>query len=174
MTRSPTSAIEPAEAPPPAGCGFIIPAFVKNEMWIWLQTFLQPDGCSLYSFWGPGNPWLWNNVLKQGNLLQELALVGKTTADPEVQRAREVLPFPLVEAENGDVKIQVRDRQYSPEEISAFIVREMKGFAEEVLGEEGKSDSIVFGAEPGYDVDTLVADLRAVADVVSNVDAVAS
>ena len=76
-----------AEAPPPAGCGFTIPAFVKNEMWIWLQTFLQPDGCSLYSFWGPGSPWLWNNVLKQGNLLQELALVGKTTADFEVQSA---------------------------------------------------------------------------------------
>ncbi len=64
-------------------------------------------------------------------------LIGRKYGDPEVQRAREVLPFPLVEAENGDVKIQVRDRQYSPEEISAFIVREMKGFAEEVLGEEG-------------------------------------
>jgi molecular chaperone DnaK len=63
-------------------------------------------------------------------------LIGRRYGDPEVQRAREVLPFPLVEAENGDVKIQIRDRQYSPEEISAFIVREMKGFAEEVLGEE--------------------------------------
>ncbi len=57
-------------------------------------------------------------------------LIGRKYGDPEVQRAREVLPFPLVEAENGDVKIQIRDRQYSPEEISAFIVREMKGFAE--------------------------------------------
>ena len=64
-------------------------------------------------------------------------LIGRKYGDPEVQRAREVLPFPLVEAENGDVKIQIRDRQYSPEEISAFIVREMKGFSEEVLGEEG-------------------------------------
>ena len=64
-------------------------------------------------------------------------LIGRKYGDPEVQRAREVLPFPLVEAENGDVKIQIRDRQYSPEEISAFIVREMKSFAEEVLGEEG-------------------------------------
>ena len=63
-------------------------------------------------------------------------LIGRKYGDPEVQRAREVLPFPLVEAENGDVKIQIRDRQYSPEEISAFIVREMKSFGEEVLGEE--------------------------------------
>ncbi len=63
-------------------------------------------------------------------------LIGRKFDDPEVQRAREVLPYPLVEAANGDVKIQVRDRQYSPEEISAFILREMKGFGEEVLGEE--------------------------------------
>ncbi len=63
-------------------------------------------------------------------------LIGRKFDDPEVQRAREILPYPLVDAANGDVKIQVRDRQYSPEEISAFILREMKSFAEEVLGEE--------------------------------------
>jgi len=63
-------------------------------------------------------------------------LIGRKYDDPEVRRAREVLPYPLVEASNGDVKIQVRDRQYSPEEISAFILREIKVFADEVLGEE--------------------------------------
>jgi molecular chaperone DnaK len=65
-------------------------------------------------------------------------LIGRKFSDPEIQRAREVLPFPLVEAANGDVTIQVRDREYSPEEMSAFILREIKGFAEEVLGEEVK------------------------------------
>ncbi len=63
-------------------------------------------------------------------------LIGRKFEDPEVQRAREILPYPLVEASNGDVKIQVRDRQYSPEEISAFILREIKTFAEEAVGEE--------------------------------------
>ena len=63
-------------------------------------------------------------------------LIGRKFSDPEIQRAREVLPFPLVEAANGDVTIQVRDREYSPEEMSAFILREIKGFAEEVLGED--------------------------------------
>ena len=63
-------------------------------------------------------------------------LIGRKYDDPEVQRAREILPYPLVEAANGDVKIQVRDRQYSPEEIAAFILREIKVFADEVLGEE--------------------------------------
>ncbi len=63
-------------------------------------------------------------------------LIGRKFKDPEIQKAREVLPFPLVEAANGDVTIGVRDREYSPEEMSAFILREIKGFAEEVLGEE--------------------------------------
>ena len=63
-------------------------------------------------------------------------LVGRKFDDPEIQRARDVLPFPLTEATNGDVKIQVRDRQYSPEEISACVLVELKACAEELLGEE--------------------------------------
>ena len=73
-------------------------------------------------------------------------LIGRKYDDPEVQRAREILPYPLVEASNGDVKIQVRDRQYSPEEISAFILREIKVFADEVLGEEIKEAIITVPA----------------------------
>jgi molecular chaperone DnaK len=62
-------------------------------------------------------------------------LIGRKFDDPNVQRARDLLPYGLAEAPNGDVKIQERDRQYSPEEISAFILREIKAFAEEALGE---------------------------------------
>jgi molecular chaperone DnaK len=62
-------------------------------------------------------------------------LIGRKYEDPNVQRARSVLPYTLAEAPNGDVNIQVRDRQYSPEEISSFILREIKAFAEEALGE---------------------------------------
>ncbi|MCZ6508584.1 MAG: molecular chaperone DnaK [Acidobacteria bacterium] len=62
-------------------------------------------------------------------------LIGRKYSDPEVRRARELLPYQLVESDNGDVKIQVREQQYSPEEMSAFILREIKGFAEEILGE---------------------------------------
>ncbi len=63
-------------------------------------------------------------------------LIGRKFDDPEVQRAREFLPYALVEASNGDIKVQVRDRQYSPEEISALILREIKEFSQELLGEE--------------------------------------
>ena len=63
-------------------------------------------------------------------------LIGRKFDDEDVQRAREFLPYPLIEAPNGDIKVQIRDRQFSPEEISAMILREIKEFSEELLGEE--------------------------------------
>jgi molecular chaperone DnaK len=62
-------------------------------------------------------------------------LIGRKFDDPNVQRARDLLPYAIVEAPNGDVKVQIRDRQHSPEEISAYLLRELKSFSEEVLGE---------------------------------------
>ena len=62
-------------------------------------------------------------------------LIGRKFKDPQVERARGVLPYSLVQAPNGDVKIEIRDRQYSPEEISAQVLREIKEFSEETLGE---------------------------------------
>ncbi len=62
-------------------------------------------------------------------------LIGRKFKDPAVERARGVLPYTLVMATNGDVKIEIRDRQYSPEEISAQVLREIKDFSEEILGE---------------------------------------
>jgi len=63
-------------------------------------------------------------------------LVGRKYDAEETQHAREVLPYEIVRAVNGDVKIRARAREYSPEEISAFILREIKEFSEEALGEE--------------------------------------
>ena len=63
-------------------------------------------------------------------------LIGRKYNDAEVTRAREVLTYSVVRAANGDVKIEIRDRQYSPEEISALILREIKEFVEEGLQEE--------------------------------------
>jgi molecular chaperone DnaK len=63
-------------------------------------------------------------------------LIGRKFDSEEVQRARDVLPYTLVEAENGDVKIEIRDRHYSPEEISAIILQEIKEFAQEELSDE--------------------------------------
>ena len=63
-------------------------------------------------------------------------LVGRKFESEETQHAREVLPYEIVRAVNGDVKIRARGREYSPEEISAFILKEIKEFSEEILGEE--------------------------------------
>ncbi len=63
-------------------------------------------------------------------------LIGRKFRDPQVERARQVLPYVLAEAINGDVKIEIRDRHYSPEEISALVLREIKEFIEEGLQEE--------------------------------------
>ncbi|MGE0641343.1 MAG: molecular chaperone DnaK [Thermoanaerobaculia bacterium] len=73
-------------------------------------------------------------------------LIGRKFTDPNVQRACDLLPYGLVDAPNGDVKIQIRDRQHSPEEISAFVLRELKAFAEETLGETVKEAIITVPA----------------------------
>ena len=63
-------------------------------------------------------------------------LIGRKLDDDLVRKAEDVLPYALTADSQGDVKVQIRDRQYSPEEISAMILREIKSFAEETLGEE--------------------------------------
>jgi molecular chaperone DnaK len=63
-------------------------------------------------------------------------LIGRKYRSDEVARAREVLPYEITEAANGDVKIRVRGRDYSPEEISAFVLKEIREFAEEALGDD--------------------------------------
>jgi molecular chaperone DnaK len=62
-------------------------------------------------------------------------LIGRKFESDEVNHAKKVLPYSIVPASNGDVKVKIRDREYSPEEISAFILMEIKAFAEEFLGE---------------------------------------
>ncbi len=62
-------------------------------------------------------------------------LIGRKIDDPKVQQARNLLPYSIVGAENGDVKVQIGERQLSPEEISSFLLRELREFAEETLGE---------------------------------------
>ncbi len=62
-------------------------------------------------------------------------LIGRKFESPEVAQAKKVLPYQVVPAANGDVKVKVRDREFSPEEISAFVLMEIRAFAEEFLGE---------------------------------------
>jgi molecular chaperone DnaK len=63
-------------------------------------------------------------------------LIGRKASDPEVIRAREFLPYELTTAPNGDLRVRVRGRDYSPPEISAIILTRLKELAEDQLGEE--------------------------------------
>ncbi|HNX50368.1 MAG TPA: molecular chaperone DnaK [Thermoanaerobaculaceae bacterium] len=63
-------------------------------------------------------------------------LIGRKFNTTEVQRARTLVPFTIIEAPNGDAYVQMGDRGYSPEEASSFILREIKEFCEAALGEE--------------------------------------
>ncbi len=63
-------------------------------------------------------------------------LIGRKFDSEEVAHAKSVLPYNIVPAMNGDVKVKIRDREYSPEEISAYVLMEIKAFAEDFLGEQ--------------------------------------
>jgi molecular chaperone DnaK len=69
-------------------------------------------------------------------------LIGRKYDSEEVGQAKKVLPYQIVSAGNGDMKVKIREREYSPEEISAFVLMEIKAFAEDFLGEP-VSDAII-------------------------------
>ena len=47
-----------------------------------------------------------------------------------------MVPYEVVRAANGDAAVKVGDRQYSPQEISAMVLRKLKEDAESFLGEK--------------------------------------
>src|SRR5690349_11893126 len=54
----------------------------------------------------------------------------------EVQQETKLVPYRVVQAGNGDVRIEIRGKQYSPPEVSALILRKLKEAAEAHLGEK--------------------------------------
>lgn len=63
-------------------------------------------------------------------------LMGRRYDDPEVEKARRVLPYEIVPGKHGEACVKVGDRIYTPPEISAMILRKLKEDAEEYLGEK--------------------------------------
>jgi molecular chaperone DnaK len=55
--------------------------------------------------------------------------------EAEVKEEETIVPYEVVAGPNGDVRIDVRDKQYSPPEISAMILQKLKTDAEAKLGE---------------------------------------
>jgi molecular chaperone DnaK len=62
--------------------------------------------------------------------------MGRKYHDPEVQKALKVVPYKVSKAANGDVRVSMAGKDYSPPEISAMILHKLKSDAEAKLGEK--------------------------------------
>src|SRR4030081_925116 len=62
--------------------------------------------------------------------------MGRKFDDAEVQRALKVVPYKVAKASNGDVRVVLNGKEYSPPEISAMILQKLKADAEAKLGEK--------------------------------------
>lgn len=63
-------------------------------------------------------------------------LIGRKFTDAEIQRDLKLLPYEIRQAANGGVEVKMREKFYTPEEISAMILQKLKLDAEEKLGEK--------------------------------------
>ncbi len=61
--------------------------------------------------------------------------MGRKFTDPEVQKAISLVPYKVSAAPNGDVRVHMGGKAYSPPEISAMILQKIKADAEAYLGE---------------------------------------
>ena len=62
-------------------------------------------------------------------------LMGRRYTDPEVVKARKILPYKIAEHNNGDAWVTMGGKDYSPPEVSAMILQKIKTDAEAYLGE---------------------------------------
>ena len=62
-------------------------------------------------------------------------LIGRKYNSAEVQRMRETSAFEIVDSPNGDARIRVQGRSYSPPELSGIVLQRLKAAAEDFLGE---------------------------------------
>ena len=78
-------------------------------------------------------------------------LIGRKFNSPEVERMRETSAFEIVDSPNGDARVHVQGRSYSPPELSGIVLQCLKAAAEDFLG-EAVTDAII--TVPAYFDDT--------------------
>jgi len=61
--------------------------------------------------------------------------MGRKSDDPEVERTKKRVPYEVAEAPNGDVRVKLDGKDYSPPEVSAMILAKIKADCEAYLGE---------------------------------------
>jgi len=78
-------------------------------------------------------------------------LIGRKFSSREVGKMRETSAFEIVDSPNGDARIRVQGRNYSPPELSGIVLQRLKAAAEDFLG-EAVTDAII--TVPAYFDDT--------------------
>ncbi|WP_334028403.1 molecular chaperone DnaK [Alteromonas sp. P256] len=63
-------------------------------------------------------------------------LIGRRFKDKEVQRDIDIMPYKIIEADNGDAWVEAKGEKMAPPQISAEVLKKMKKTAEDYLGEE--------------------------------------
>ena len=71
----------------------------------------------------------------QNTIFSVKRFMGRKSDDPEVERTRKRVPYAVNGAENGDVRVQLGEKEYSAPEVSAMILGKIKRDAEAYLGE---------------------------------------
>ncbi|MBE7434502.1 MAG: molecular chaperone DnaK [Anaerolineales bacterium] len=71
----------------------------------------------------------------QNTIFSVKRFMGRKSDDPEVERTKKRVPYAVKEAPNGDVRVELGGKDYSPPEVSAMILAKMKADAEAYLGE---------------------------------------
>ncbi|MDF1679796.1 molecular chaperone DnaK [Ponticaulis sp.] len=63
-------------------------------------------------------------------------LIGRAHGDPTVEKDKKLVPYEITKGPSGDAWVKGRDKDYSPQEVSSFILTKMKETAEAYLGEK--------------------------------------
>jgi len=63
-------------------------------------------------------------------------LIGRRYDDPTVEKDKGLVPYKIIKGPNGDAWVEANGKEYSPQQISAFILQKMKETAEAKLGEK--------------------------------------
>ena len=122
-----------------------VPTVVPNE---WGER----THASVVSFMDDGRVLVGNDAKKQiitnpeNTVYSSKRLMGRFFFSEEVRKAVEKLPYELKEGPNNSVRIQIRDTEYSPPEIAAIVLKEMRQIVETHTGEQVKKAVITVPA----------------------------